>query len=118
MQKDLEARQKRREEKLATKAAKKESNKETIESRQGEIAAMEKDIVRNVNYAIMKSKGITRKRKKEDRNSRVKFREKYRKALQKRKSRGVHEYEEGPKGKYGGEGSGLKVGVIRSTKLS
>ena len=44
-------------------------------------------ILRNINYTIMKSKGLTRKRKKIDRNSRVKHREKYRKALQKRKSR-------------------------------
>ena len=57
-----------------------------------------------------------RKRKKIDSNSRVKFREKYRKALQKRKSR-VQEFQEGPKGKYGGENSGLKVGLIKSTKL-
>ena len=45
------------------------------------------EIVRNVNYTIMKSRGLMRKRKKIDSNSRVKFREKYRKALQKRKSR-------------------------------
>ncbi len=35
----------------------------------------------------MKAKGLTRKRKKIDRNSRVKFREKYRKALIKRGSK-------------------------------
>ncbi len=115
---DAEQRERRREEKLKSKAAKREAAVEALRRRDGEIKAVEADIVRNVNYAIMKSKGLTRKRKKEDRNSRVKFREKYRRALQKRKSRGVHEYEEGPKGKYAGEGSGLKVGVIRSTKLS
>jgi len=42
--------------------------------------------MRNVNYTIMKSKGLTRKRKKIDSNPRVKFREKYRKALMKRRS--------------------------------
>lgn len=66
---------------------------------------------------IMKSKGLTRKRKKIDRNPRVKHREKYRKVLQKRKSK-VQEFKEGPQSKYGGESSGLKVGLIRSTKLS
>ena len=55
---------------------------------------MDKNIQRNINYVIMKSKGLTRKRKKIDRNSRVKFRNKYDKALQKRKSR-VTEFKEG-----------------------
>lgn len=78
---------------------------------------MEKDIQRNINYDIMKAKGLTRKRKKIYRNSRVKFREKYRKALIKRASK-VQEYKEGPKGMYGGESSGLKAGIIKSTALS
>ena len=58
-----------------------------MESIEQERHAKEKDIVRNVNYAIMKSKGLTRKRKKIDRNPRVKHREKYKKAIQKRKSK-------------------------------
>ena len=78
---------------------------------------MESNIQRNINYDIMKAKGLTRKRKKSDRNSRVKFREKYRKALIKRGSK-VQEYKEGPKGVYGGEQSGLRVGIIKSTHLS
>jgi len=78
---------------------------------------MEKDIQRNINYDIMKAKGLTRKRKKIDRNSRVKFREKYRKALIKRGAK-VQEYKEGPKGVYAGEKTGLKVGLIKSTALS
>ena len=52
-----------------------------MESIEQERQVKEKDIVRNVNYVIMKSKGLTRKRKKIDRNPRVKHREKYRKAL-------------------------------------
>lgn len=43
----------------------------------------------------MKNKGLTRKRKKIDRNPRVKLREKYRKALVKR-STAVQEFKEGP----------------------
>ena len=74
-------------------------------------------IARNVNYTIMKSKGLTRKRKKIDRNPRVKHREKYRKALAKRKSR-VQEFKEGPQAKYGGESSGFRAGIIRSTALN
>lgn len=65
----------------------------------------------------MKSKGLTRKRKKIDRNSRVKFRNKYEKALKQRATR-VRDYIEGPKAKYGGETSGLRVGHIKSTKLN
>jgi len=65
----------------------------------------------------MKSKGLTRKRKKIDRNSRVKHREKYRKALIKRSGM-VQEFKEGPKGVYGGEKTGLKMGLIKSTTLT
>lgn len=42
---------------------------------------MEFDIERNINRDIMKAKGLTRKRKKIDRNPRVKHREKYRKKM-------------------------------------
>jgi hypothetical protein len=45
----------------------------------------------------MKAKGLTRKRKKINRNSRVKFRVKYEKALIKRGGK-VQEYKAGPKG--------------------
>lgn len=79
--------------------------------------SMSKDIQRNINYDIMKAKGLTRKRKKIDRNSRVKFREKFRKAEQKRKSR-VQDYKEGPRGVYAGEATGLKAGLIKSTGLN
>lgn len=65
---------------------------------------------------MMKNKGLTRKRKKIDRNSRVKHREKYRKALIKR-SAGVQEFKEGPQGKYSGEKSGFKANIVKSTKL-
>lgn len=65
----------------------------------------------------MKNKGLTRKRKKIDRNPRVKLREKYRKALIKRKSK-VQEFKEGPQSKYSGEKTGLKSGIIKSTKLN
>ncbi len=78
---------------------------------------MDENIQRNINYVIMKSKGLTRKRKKIDRNSRVKHREKYRKALIKRKSR-VQEFKEGPQTKYGGEASGLRTRLIKSTTLT
>ncbi|CDW81145.1 UNKNOWN [Stylonychia lemnae] len=99
------------------KAQKKEMKKELKEQELQQVGRMEKDIQRNINYDIMKAKGLTRKRKKIDRNSRVKFREKYRKALIKRGSK-VQEYKEGPRGVYSGEGTGLKAGLIKSTSLS
>jgi len=42
---------------------------------------MKNDIQRNINYDIKKARGIYKKRKKEDRNPRVKRRIKYEKAL-------------------------------------
>lgn len=54
-----------------------------------------------------KSKGLTRKRKKIDRNPRMKHKEKYRKALIKRRSQ-VQEFKEGPQAQYSGEKSGFK----------
>ena len=78
---------------------------------------MNADIQRNINYVIMKSKGLTRKRKKIDRNSRVKHREKFRKALIKRRGM-VQEFKEGPQKKYGGEATGLRAGLIKSTGLN
>jgi U3 small nucleolar RNA-associated protein 3 len=108
---------KAREAKRLAKIEKKEKAKEVMEAVDVSLKHQNESIVRNVNYTIMKSKGLTRKRKKIDRNPRVKHREKYRKALQKRKSR-VQDYQEGPKGKYAGESSGFKAGIIRSTALN
>ena len=78
---------------------------------------MDKSIQRNVGYDIIKNKGLTRKRKKIDRNSRVKHREKFRKAMIKRGSK-VTDFKEGPKGKYAGESTGLKSNIIKSTMLT
>lgn len=78
---------------------------------------MEKNIQRNINFDIMKAKGLTRKRKKIDRNSRVKLREKARKANMKWNAK-VQVFKEGPKGIYGGEKTGFKSGLIKSTSLT
>ena len=55
---------------------------------------MDGSIQRNVSYDILKSKGITRKRKKEDKNPRVKKRMKYEKLLKKRNAM-VQEFKQG-----------------------
>jgi len=99
------------------KAQKKEKEKMMKEEKMHQIEQMDHNIQRNINRDMEKARGIYRKRPKINRNSRVKHREKYRKLLIKRKGK-VQEYQEGPKGVYGGEKSGLKVGIIKSTNLS
>jgi U3 small nucleolar RNA-associated protein 3 len=70
---------------------------------------------RKINYAIKKNKGLAKKAKKENRNSRVKLRNKYAKALTRRTGQvaGVRDQ----KKPYGGEVGGIKTNVVRSTKL-
>lgn len=109
--------EKAREAKRLAKIEKKEKANEAREALEESLKHQNEAIARNVNYTIMKSKGLTRKRKKIDRNPRVKHREKCRKALAKRKSR-VQEFKEGPQTKYGGESSGFRAGIIRSTALN
>lgn len=70
---------------------------------------------RKITRQIMKNKGIQRYRKKSDKNPRKKFRNKYRKAEIKRKSV-VREYN-GKQSIYGGESSGIKDNLSRSTLL-
>jgi U3 small nucleolar RNA-associated protein 3 len=70
---------------------------------------------RAINYKIEKNKGLTPHRNKLVRNPRVKHREKYRKALIKRKSI-VPKVRYETK-RYAGEASGIRAGVVRSVKL-
>jgi len=77
-----------------------------------------RDITRNINYDIMKAKGITRKRKKEDSNPRVKKRHQYEKLMKKHKTK-VREYQDGkPQGLYSGESQGLRTGLVKSQKFN
>ncbi|XP_036386984.1 something about silencing protein 10 [Megalops cyprinoides] len=70
---------------------------------------------RGITYQMAKNRGLTPKRKKIDRNPRVKHREKFRRAKIRRKGqvREVRKEEE----KYSGEWSGIRAGVIKSTKF-
>ena len=71
---------------------------------------------RAIGYTIEKNKGLTPYRKKDVRNPRVKKRKAYEKA--KKKLRTVKRvYSGGQLGAYGGEMTGIKKGVVRSTKL-
>jgi U3 small nucleolar RNA-associated protein 3 len=72
---------------------------------------------RKITYAIQKNKGLTPKRKKEQRNSRVKKRNQY--EAKKKKLASMKPVWKGgePKGGYRGELAGINTGVIKSTKL-
>ncbi|SCU93690.1 LAMI_0E15258g1_1 [Lachancea mirantina] len=71
---------------------------------------------RAINYQILKNKGLTPKRKKDNRNSRVKKRKKFDKAKKKLKSvRAV--YSGGQSSAYEGEKTGIKKNVTRSVKF-
>lgn len=70
---------------------------------------------RGVTYQIMKNKGLMPHRKKEDRNPRKRMRNKFDKALTKRKSM-VQEIRQ-ENAPFSGEKSGIRANVVRSTKL-
>lgn len=71
---------------------------------------------RAASYEIMKNKGLMPHRKKENRNPRVKKREKYEQALVRRKGQ-VREVITGAAGNYGGEMTGIKANLARSRKM-
>ena len=72
---------------------------------------------RRITYAIEKNKGITPSRRKEVRNPRVKKRMKYKEKQKKLASvRQIYKGGEGKSG-YGGELTGIKIGLVKSVKL-
>lgn len=77
--------------------------------------------VRTAGFDIEKNKGLIRKRKKEDRNARVKNRNKFEKAVKRRKGQVQDSIRHGDDhgGKdYSGEQTGLKAYVKKSTKIT
>ncbi|ODV85618.1 hypothetical protein CANARDRAFT_28378 [[Candida] arabinofermentans NRRL YB-2248] len=93
---------------LAVKAAK-----------EGKLAELKESVgddgKRAVNYQIMKNRGLTPHRNKDNRNSRVKKRKKYATAQKKLKSvRAVYKEQ---KGAYVGEATGIKKNLSKSVKL-
>ncbi|CAG8522296.1 31032_t:CDS:2 [Racocetra persica] len=102
---------------LEAKNAAKEQRKEQFEMEHSKNKVVYEDIIpegakRQINYQILKNKGLTPHRKKEQRNPRVKHRNKYEKARKKIKSikRVISQQE----GSYGGEKTGIKTGLSRS----
>ncbi|KAK4818358.1 hypothetical protein QYF61_011650 [Mycteria americana] len=100
------------EEKLKLK--RKRTDQDTLEE-EAVVEGEDPDKKRGVTYQMIKNKGLTPRRKKIDRNPRVKHREKFRRAKIRRKGqvrevrRELH--------RYAGELSGIRAGVKKSRKL-
>lgn len=105
--------------KKADKAAYAEAQKQAAQQG-GEVVQQEtvgEDGKRKISYAIEKNKGLTPHRKKDARNPRVKKRKKYDEKKKKLASmKPVYKGGEG-RGGYGGELTGIKKGLVKSTKL-
>ncbi|CAM9171614.1 unnamed protein product [Chrysoparadoxa australica] len=71
---------------------------------------------RAASYTIIKNRGLTPHKNKLNRNPRAKKREAYRKAVVRRKGQ-VRDIRTGEEGRYGGEATGIKAGVVRSRKF-
>ncbi|KAK9469137.1 Sas10 C-terminal domain-containing protein [Lipomyces arxii] len=88
-------------------------------ARDGKLKDFEKEVgqdgKRAINYQILKNKGLTPKRNKDSRNSRVKKRKKYEKA--KKKLASMKQVYKKPEGPYTGERTGIKKNISRSTKF-
>ncbi|XP_007523593.1 something about silencing protein 10 [Erinaceus europaeus] len=94
----------------------KQKLKRKKEERDAEEAALEDpNAKRAITYQIAKNRGLTPRRKKIDRNPRVKHREKFRRARIRRRGqvREVRREEQ----RYSGELSGIRAGVKKSIKL-
>ncbi|XP_060925327.1 something about silencing protein 10 isoform X1 [Limanda limanda] len=100
--------------KLKRKSKNPEDEEELAEDKQ-EMEALDPDAKRGITYQMAKNKGLTPKRKKIDRNPRVKHREKFRRAKIRRKGQ-VREVRR-EETRYSGEMSGIRAGVKKGTKL-
>jgi U3 small nucleolar RNA-associated protein 3 len=112
---------------VASKTQRKKSDKAAYAEAQKQAALQGGEVVqaetvgedgkRKISYLIEKNKGLTPHRKKENRNSRVKKRKKYDDKKKKLASmKPVYKGGEG-RGGYGGELTGIKKGLVKSTKL-
>ncbi|KAI7855374.1 Sas10 C-terminal domain-containing protein [Circinella umbellata] len=103
------------ESKKATKEAKKaeaEANRAPLVEGPWQVEEGEK---RLASYRILKNRGLTPRRKKENRNSRVKHKNKYADKLKKLSS--VRAVVKPLQGTYGGETTGIKSNVVKSVRL-
>jgi len=88
---------------------------EWLQEDKDEEQELDPDAKRGITYQMAKNKGLTPKRKKIDRNPRVKHREKFRRAKIRRKGQ-VREVRR-EETRYSGELSGIRAGVKKSVKL-
>ena len=96
------------------RAAEAEEMREAIRSAPVDMA--DDGEARKAGRQIEKNRGLTRQRKKEDANPRVKNREKFRKAVIRRKGQ-VRTVQVAGDGPYGGELTGIKKNVSHSTRF-
>ncbi|KAL7311294.1 something about silencing protein 10 [Mucor circinelloides] len=105
---------------VTNKDAIKRAKKETYEAERAPIESRDIEVEeghkRLASYKILKNKGLTPHRKKENRNARVKHRNKYAKQMKKLSS--TRAVVKAQTSGYGGEMSGVKTNVIKSVKLS
>lgn len=107
-------------EKKTKKAARKMAHEEALAAaKAGKLQELQESVgedgKRAINYQILKNRGLTPHKKKDNRNTRVKKRKKYEQAKKKLKS--VRQVYEGSLGPYEGEKTGIKKGLSRSVKL-
>ena len=100
------------------KRARAEAEEEEDDDEGGAVEAGDADAQgkRGATAAMLKNKGLTARRKKEQRNPRVRRRMQYEKAKKKLSSTGVR-VATTPKTAYGGEATGIKRNVARSVAL-
>lgn len=106
--------------KLDQKSKRKSAHESAVKAaKEGKLRELKEEIdedgKRAINYQILKNKGLTPNRKKDNRNSRVKKRKKYEKAQKKLKS--VRAVYTAPTGAYGGEQTGIKKNLSKSVKF-
>ncbi|KAJ2879893.1 something about silencing protein 10 [Coemansia aciculifera] len=78
-------------------------------------AAVEGEVKHNVNYQTLKNRGLVPKHAKEQRNPRVKRRNRYEQAKKKPNSSATQV--RALEGNYGGEATGIKAHLSRSTRF-
>jgi len=102
-------------EKLLKKCKISDNDQEEMEDQENEENDDEEGSKRMITYEMSKNKGMIRKRRKELKNPRVKHKMKYKKAVIKRKGQ-VKEVQN-EMNRYGGELTGIKSTLSRSTKI-
>lgn len=111
------------EQELIRRAARKESRKNLLLDRAKAFIPPVQEVTedhRDAGYKIMKNRGLTRIRKKENRNSRVKYRNKYEDAVMRRKGQVQDTIREGPADgmSYLGEEAGIRTHLKKSVRIS